>query len=307
MGTLRSRPVGTLRLNTRRRRGRAEALRGHRPRCRAGRDRSRPSSQSRSSSTGGSIPAARATCPNAARVAARTSSPEPGWTRPERSASRIRTLSAHTSQLSGSWTRASRAGRKPSRTGTTSWPAGRRKPRSAPAARAARRCRRDGRRRRQQRLRLSPVVALQPGGQVAPQRRAALRVGHRLAADPKQLRDALGRHVAQASGAQQAALAPRRLEPHGPEQRAALERPLPADQITATVAGPVVDRAEEDRRVRVGDMGEARRLVVDRELSHPLGHALDRLGVHLAGRHRASATAIATASGTPRRLREAGA
>ena len=48
----------------------------------------------------------------------------------------------------------------------------------------------------EQRLGLPPVVALQPGGEVAPQRRAALRVGDGLAADPKQLRDALGGHDA---------------------------------------------------------------------------------------------------------------
>src|SRR2546428_11852487 len=89
-------------------------------------------------------------------------------------------------------------------------------------------------------------------------------------------------------------MASRRLQADRPQQRAALDRPPPADQIAPPVAGPVVDRAQEDRRVGVWHMGEARRLVVDRELSHSLGQALDRVGVHFAGRHRADATATYT-------------
>ena len=132
---------------------------------------------------------------------------------------------------------------------------------------------------REQRLGLPAVVALQAGGEVTPQGRPALRVGDGLAADPKQLGDALGRHVGEAGGGQEATLPRRRLEPHSPEQRAALERPLAADQEPASVARPVVDGAEKDRSVRVGNVGETRRTVALPQLPHPLRHATDGLRV----------------------------
>ena len=45
-------------------------------------------------------------------------------------------------------------------------------------------------------------------------------------------------------------------QPDRPHQLAALERPLAVDAVRAPVAGPVVDRAQEERRVGVGDVGE---------------------------------------------------
>src|SRR6185295_1847124 len=71
-----------------------------------------------------------------------------------------------------------------------------------------------------------------------------------------------------------------RLKPHRPEQRAALERPDPGNQVPAPVAGPVVDRAQEQRRSWIRDLRETRRLVGIRELAHSLGHSLDRLLMH---------------------------
>jgi hypothetical protein len=40
----------------------------------------------------------------------------------------------------------------------------------------------------------------------------------------------------------------------------------------------MIDRAEEDRGVRVADMGEVRRLVARQELAYPRDHALERIG-----------------------------
>ena len=55
-------------------------------------------------------------------------------------------------------------------------------------------------------------------------------------------------------------------QPERPEQGAALVRALAVDQVRLGVAGLVVDRSQEERRVGVGDLREVGRLVVGREL-----------------------------------------
>ena len=81
------------------------ALAGRPHLCRSGRGRRRPLSQSRSSSRGGGISVSSETSRKASRVASRTvSTSSAGATIPERSARRINTLSALTSQSAGSAT-----------------------------------------------------------------------------------------------------------------------------------------------------------------------------------------------------------
>ena len=157
--------AGLAELNTRRRRGRAEALRGRRPRCRAGRDR-------------------RGRAPRAGRRARAARS------RPPRPPARRRRASPHAPRSSGARMDEAGAQRQPHQDVVGAHlpalgvvdlepaapgadlreqerllgAAGRRRPRSAPGAPAARRCRPVGRRMRPAAPRLPPVVALQPGG-----------------------------------------------------------------------------------------------------------------------------------------------
>ena len=144
-----------------------------------------------SSSTGGEIRCRSATSLERVAGGGADLGEPPGSTSPERSARRISTLSAATSQLSGSRDLEPAAALADLReqlndffgqrvgVGLDSARAGR-AGRSSPPSRPRRRPAAPGG--------LAPVVALEPGGEVAPQRRAALGVGDGLAVDPKAAR-----------------------------------------------------------------------------------------------------------------------
>src|SRR5204863_9137852 len=94
--------------------------------------------------------------------------------------------------------------------------------------------------------------------------------------DPEELGDALAIDVAQRRRGQQTRLAPSGFERHGPQQRAAEIRPLPRHRVLSAVPGAVVHRAQEQRRVRIGDVIERRWLVAGRELADALRYARKR-------------------------------
>jgi hypothetical protein len=118
------------------------------------------------------------------------------------------------------------------------------------------------------------VVALQPPRQLAPERGAAIRIGDRLVADPEGHRELFRADVAKLRGAQPlSGVVAVVAQPDRPHQRAAAKRALAVDQMRALVARLVVDGAEEERRVGVGDVAEVGRVVTGEELADAVDYA----------------------------------
>ncbi len=130
------------------------------------------------------------------------------------------------------------------------------------------------------------MVALEASGQIAPQRRTALRVGDRLVAGLEPAGDLSTRGAHEPRRAQQlAALGTVRAQSQLPHELAAGERPAPVDRVWGRITGAVIDRAEKEGAVRVRDVREVGRPPPGRELAHALRSSRERAGPDLVGAH----------------------